>query len=129
MFSSQEHPYLPGHPDWTDQQIDRSLKERRIIAFNPMAQEQQHPSANEKCKSPDPFRQDQQNEPDENHRDTDTVQQFVPDRSVFVVVLRHVVRQLQSAPPCGDIVESPLYTDCREIARGRAEEKLNFHAP
>jgi hypothetical protein len=122
MFSSQEHPHLLRHPDWTDQQVDRSLKERRTIAFNPVPQKQQRPSADEKSRSPHPFHQDQQNQPDKYHRNPDAVQQLVPDGSMFVVVLRHVVRQIQSAPPCGDsIVEAPLYTQWREIARGRAE--------
>jgi hypothetical protein len=122
MFSSQEHPHLLRHPDWTDQQVHRSLKERRTIAFNPVPQEQQRPSADEKSRSPDPFRQDQQSDSAKYHRNPDAVQQLVPDRSMFVVVLRHVVRQIQSAPPCGDsIVEAPLYTQWREIARGRGE--------
>ena len=110
MFSSQEHPHFPSHPDWTDQQVHRSLKECRMIAFDPVSQEQQRPSADKKSRSPDPFRQDQQSEADKNHRNPDAVQQLIPDGSVFVIVLRHVVRQIQSAPPCGDIVEAPLYT-------------------
>src|SRR5215470_15279219 len=30
------------------------------------------------------------------------MQQLVPTGRVFLIVLRHVVRQTQSAPPCGD---------------------------
>ena len=85
-----------------------------MIALNLVSQEQQRPSANEKSRAPDPFHQDQQSDPRENHGNPDAVQQLVPSGSVFVVVLRHVVRQLQSAPPRGDLVaEAPLYTEYR----------------
>ena len=73
-----------------------------MIALDPVSQEQKHPAAHEKRSSPNPFREKEQNETGKEHWDADTVQQLIPARSVFVIVLRHVVRQTQSAPPCGD---------------------------
>ena len=120
MPARQEHPCLFGHPDWSDQQINRSLEERRVIALNPMPQEQKDPTCHEKTSAPDPFCEEQENDPGEDHGDTDTVKEFVPTRGVFVVVLRHVVRQVQSAPPYPGTIaaEKPLYTQTQEMARG-----------
>src|SRR6266852_6032455 len=91
-----------GHPYRSDQQIHRSLEKGRMIAFDPVTQEQERPAAYEQRTSPDPFCEKEQNESGKDHGDADTVQQFVPAGRVFVIVLRHVVRQTQSAPPCGD---------------------------
>jgi hypothetical protein len=42
------------------------------------------------------------------------MQKLIPAGRVFLIVLRHVVRQTQSAPPCGDgTAESSLYTESR----------------
>src|SRR5713101_1599711 len=122
MLSSYEHPRFLSYPDWSDQQIHRSLKKRRMIAFNPVSQEQKHPAADEKRSAPDPLCEKEQDEPGKDQGNANAVEQFVPAGGMFVIVLRHVVRQTQSAPPCGDIVEKPLYTECAEIARG---EPLN----
>src|ERR1700732_1306788 len=101
MFSSQEHPRFLSYPDWSDQQIHRSLEKRRMIAFDPVSQEQKHPAAHEERSAPNPFCEKEQNEPGKDHGDADTMQQLIPAGRVFVIVLRHVVRQTQSAPPCG----------------------------
>ena len=72
-----------------------------MIAFELMPEEQQHPAADKTGTAPDPFREEEQNDPRKNHRDTNSVQKLVPPGSVFVIVLRHVVRQIwNSAPPC-----------------------------
>src|SRR5215471_7553125 len=73
-----------------------------MIALDPMSQEQQNPPADKKRAAPQPFQKKEQNQPGKNHRDANSMQQLVPTGRVFVIVLRHVVRQTQSAPPCGD---------------------------
>ncbi len=82
-----------------------------MIAFYPVSQEQEYPAADEERSAPNPFCEQEQDEPDKDHGNADTVQQFVPAGRVFVIVLRHVVRQTQSAPPCGDSYrrEATLY--------------------
>src|SRR5713101_6244941 len=106
MLSCQERPCLLSHPDWSDQQIHRSLEKR--------------PSADEKCRSPERLQENKQKEPDENHGDAYTVQQFIPAGRMFLIVLRHVVRQAQSAPPCGDgSAERSLYIKLPPMARAR----------
>ena len=101
MLSGQEHPRFLGYPDWSDQQIYRSLEKRRMIAFDPVSQEQEYPAAHEERSAPNPFSEQEQDEPGKDHGNADAVQQFVPAGRVFVIVLRHVVRQTQCAPPCG----------------------------
>ena len=101
MLSGQEHPRLFSYPDGSDQQIHRSLEESRMIPFDPVAQEQEHTAAHEERPSPDPFREKEQNESGKDHGNTNAVQQFIPAGRVFVIVLRHVVCQTQSTPPCG----------------------------
>ena len=101
MLSDQEHPRFLCYPDWSDQQIHRSLKKRRMIAFNPVSQEQEHPAAHEKRSAPDPFCEKEQDESGKDQGNANAVEQFVPAGRMFVIVLRHVVRQTQSAPPVG----------------------------
>ena len=72
-----------------------------MIAFDAVAQEQEHPAAHEERPSPDPFCEKEQDESGKDHGNANAVQQFVPAGRVFVIVLRHVVRETQSAPPCG----------------------------
>src|SRR2546421_8818014 len=43
--SAQEHPCFFCDPDWSNQQIDRSLEKRRMVSLNPVAEKQKHPSA------------------------------------------------------------------------------------
>src|ERR1700686_2702541 len=43
LRSPQEHPHFLGYPDRSYQQIDRSLEECRVVAFNAMTQEEKHP--------------------------------------------------------------------------------------
>src|SRR5260370_37123843 len=120
VFSGQEQPRLLSHPDWSDQQIDRSLEKRRMIALNPVSQKQKRPSADEKCRSPEPLHENEQKEAHENHAEPYTVQQFIPAGRMFLIVLRHVVRQTQSAPPCGDgSAERSLYIKLPPMARAR----------
>jgi hypothetical protein len=102
MLSGQEHPRFLSYPDWSDQQIYRSLEKRRMIPFDPVSQEQKHPAAHEERSAPNPFCEQEQDETGKDHGNADTVQELIPARSVFVIVLRHVVRQTQSAPPCGE---------------------------
>src|SRR5713101_9029742 len=91
--SRHEHPRFFGDPDWPNQQIDRSLEKRRMISFNPVAEKQEHPSTQKKSRSPGPFHKEEKDNPGKNHRDTNAMQEFVPAGFVFVIVLRHVVRQ------------------------------------
>src|ERR1700674_5332850 len=74
MFSGQERPRLLSHPDRSNQQIHRSLEKRRMIALDAMPQEQKHPSADERSRSPGPFQENEQYKPHENHGDANTVQ-------------------------------------------------------
>jgi hypothetical protein len=64
-----------------------------MIAFDAMTQEQKNPTAEKKGRSPNPLRQNQQDDSGENHRNTDTVEELVPGGRVFVIILRHVTRQ------------------------------------
>ena len=43
--AAQEMPKLFRDPDGSNEQIDRSLEECRMIAFNAMTQEQKNPAA------------------------------------------------------------------------------------
>ena len=92
MLSGQEHPRLLSYPDGSDQQIHRSLEKRRMIAFDPVSEQQEYPAAHEERSAPNPFREQEQDEPGKDHRNADTVQELVPAGRVFVIVLRHVVR-------------------------------------
>jgi hypothetical protein len=69
------------------------LKKSRTVALNAVAEKEKHPSADKKSRCPNPFCEEEQDEPDKNHRDPDTVQEFIPAGFMFVIVLRHVVRQ------------------------------------
>src|ERR1051326_4805200 len=121
MRSGEEHPRFLGHPDGSNKQVNRALEKRRMIAFNPVTQEQEHPPANEESATQNPLGKKEQDQPGENHRDAYSMQQLVPAGRVFVIVLRHVVRQTQSAPPCGDdTADTALYTEFGEIARAGA---------
>src|ERR1700674_1024567 len=91
--SRQEHPSFFCDPDRPNQQIDRSLEKRRMISFDPVAEKQKQPSAHKKSRSPGPFHEDEKDDPGKNHRDANTVQEFIPVGFVLVIVLRHVVRQ------------------------------------
>src|SRR5260370_25914657 len=91
-----------------------------MIALNPVAQKQKRPSAGENCRSPEPLQENKQKEPDENHGDAYTVQQFIPAGRMFLIVLRHVLRQAQSAPPCAEgSAARSLYTKLPPMAMAR----------
>jgi len=45
-----------------------------MIAFDPVSQEQKYPAAHEKRSAPDPFREQEQDQPGKYHRNADTVQ-------------------------------------------------------
>ena len=72
-----------------------------MVSLDPVAEKKERPPAQKKSRSQDPFCEEQKDNPGKNHRDTDTMQEFVPAGFVLVIVLRHVVRETQSAPPCG----------------------------
>src|ERR1700730_19424062 len=57
VCSGQEHPCFFCDPDWPYQQIDRSLKKRRMISFDPVAEKEKHPSTDKKSHSPNPLGQ------------------------------------------------------------------------
>jgi hypothetical protein len=69
------------------------LEKRRMISFNPVAQKQERPSAKKKSRSPNPLHEKEQDNSGKNHGHSDTMQQLVPDGTVLVIVLLHVVRQ------------------------------------
>ena len=72
-----------------------------MIAFNPVSQKQEHPAAHERRSTPDPLCEKEQDESGKDQGNAYAVQQFIPAGRMFVIVLRHVVRETQSAPPCG----------------------------
>src|SRR5260370_18109715 len=109
MLSGQEHPRLLSYPDGSDQQMHRSLEKRRMIAFDPVTQEQERPAAHEKRSAPDPLCEKEQDESGKYQGNANAVEQFIPAGRVFVIVLRHVVRQTQSAPPCGGQLPRKLH--------------------
>jgi hypothetical protein len=64
-----------------------------MVSLDPVAEKQKRPSAQKESSSPSPFHEKEKDNPGKNHRDTNTMQEFVPAGFVFVIVLRHVVRQ------------------------------------
>jgi len=92
MRPGEERPKFFGDPHWPNQQIDWSLKKRRMISLNFVAQKQKQPTADETGGARLPVEQSSQNETRKNQRNADGVEKLVPGRSVFVVVLAHVVR-------------------------------------
>src|SRR6267143_5088375 len=64
-----------------------------MVSLDLMAEKQKHPSAQKKSRSPGPFHEKKKSNPSKNHRDANTMQEFVPAGFVLVIVLRHVVRQ------------------------------------
>src|SRR5579863_43959 len=88
------------YPQRTHQKIYQSLKERRLIAFYAMAREQQDPSADEQAEAGAPECEARNHDAHDDHRNADSVHQFVPWVCVFVVILRHIaVERLHRAPP------------------------------
>jgi hypothetical protein len=78
------------------------LKKRWMVSLDLVSKKQKNPPAYKKTRSPNPFHEDQQNNPQKNHGDADTMEKLIPAGRVLVIVLGHVVRQAwQSAPPCG----------------------------
>jgi hypothetical protein len=73
MRPGQKHPKLLCDPDWSNQEINRSLEKRRMIAFDSMPQEQQCPASDKNGRAPNPFHKDQQYDPHKNHGDADAV--------------------------------------------------------
>jgi hypothetical protein len=101
-----EHPCFLCNPDWTDQQIKRSLEKRRTVSFDAVAEKEKYPSAHKESRSPDPFHKQKQNNPGKNHGNAKAMQELIPSGLMLVVVLSHVVRQARhertsNQPPCG----------------------------
>ena len=92
MRSGEERPQFFGDPHWPNQQINWSLKKRRLIPFNSVAQEKQNPATNETGGAGLPVEQNGQEQTGENQRNADAMEELIPGRAVFVVVLAHVVR-------------------------------------
>ena len=92
MRTCEERPKFFGDPHRPNQQINWSLKKRRFIPFNSMAQEQQEPTADEARGAGFPVEDRGQNQTSENQRNADAMEELIPGRAVFVVILAHVVR-------------------------------------
>lgn len=92
MCSGQERPQFLGDPHWPDQQIDWPLKKRRSISFDSVPEEEEHPASDEADRPNFPMHEQEEDNARENERDPDPVKQLVPTRTMFVVILRHVVR-------------------------------------
>src|SRR4029077_4156133 len=56
--SSQELPCFFCDPDWSHQQINWSLKKRRMVSLNFVTHKKKNPAAHEKTRSPNPFHED-----------------------------------------------------------------------
>ena len=125
--SRKERPYFLCYPNWSNQEVDRSLKEGRMIALDAVSQKQEHPSTQERAGTPRPFHQDQQNDPGEDHGNAYPVQQLVPGGGVLVVVLSHIARQTRHSgtPLLGgqNPADAQLYPEMDEMARGARSEK------
>jgi hypothetical protein len=91
--SGQKHPSFFCDPDGPYQQINRPLEKRWTVSFNAVAEKEKHPSADKKSHSPNPFCEEEQDHPGKNHGDASAMQEFIPAGFMFVIVLRHVVRQ------------------------------------
>lgn len=121
VCSSEELPNFLSDPDWSNQQINRSLKKRGMIAFDAVAKKEQDPAADKKGTSQNPLQPEKKDEAEKNQGDADAVKKLVPDGRMFVVVLRHVVGQAgQKATPGGGDLSAGrrLYTEKGPQARG-----------
>ena len=92
MRPGEQRPKFLSDPHWSNQQINWSLKKRRFVPFNSMAQEQQEPTDDEAGGAGFPVEECGQNQARENQRNADAMEKLVPGRTVFVIVLAHVVR-------------------------------------
>ena len=64
-----------------------------MVSFNAVAEKKKHPSAYKKSGSPNPFHKKEQDDAGKNRGDANAMQEFIPAGFMFVIVLRHVVRQ------------------------------------
>src|SRR5713226_126951 len=62
-----------------------------MVSFDPVTEKEEHPSAQKKSCSQDPFCKKQKDNPGKNHWDSNAMQEFIP--AGLVLVMRHVVRQ------------------------------------
>jgi hypothetical protein len=92
MRPSEQRPKFLSDPHWSNQQINWSLKKRRFIPFNSVAQKEQDPTADETGGAGFPAEQSQKNQTGENQGNADAVEKLVPGRTMFVILLAHVVR-------------------------------------
>src|SRR6266702_3869707 len=47
VCSQEKHPNFSSDPDWPNEQINRSLEKRRVVAFHPVSEKQKYPAAKE----------------------------------------------------------------------------------
>lgn len=92
MCSGQERPQFLGDPHWPDQQINWSLEKRRVISFDLVPEEEQYPAAEEARRACLPTEKREKDDSRKNERDADSMENPVPPRTMFVVILAHVVR-------------------------------------
>jgi hypothetical protein len=78
MSSGQERAQFLGDPHWPYEQINRSVKKCRFVAFDPVTQKQQHPATHKARRAGFPAQQCQQGDSRENQGDADAVEQLVP---------------------------------------------------
>jgi hypothetical protein len=69
----QKCPKFFCDPYWSNEEINRPLEKRRMIAFDSMPQEQQSPAADKEGHAPNPFHKDQEYDPSKNHGDADAM--------------------------------------------------------
>src|ERR1700734_3196247 len=121
--AAQETPEFSCDPDGSNEQIDRSLEECRMIAFDAMTQEQKNPAAEKQRSAQNPLRQNQKDDASENQRNADAMQKLIPGGRVLMIIPLHVARQTWhiAGTPRGDAAcGSTLYTETRENSRRQA---------
>jgi len=63
-------------PQWTNEQVERILEKRRLIAFNRMSDKLKHPANDEQEQRPTPF-EEKQWPRDSDHRNADGMAESV----------------------------------------------------
>lgn len=73
MCTGEERPQLLGDPHWPDQQVNWSLKKRRVVSFDSVPQEEKHPSSDKANKPRFPMEENEKDESREDERDAHSV--------------------------------------------------------